>query len=525
MRPDDGQTLAGSIPTNAPQAPPSPPRARLLRARGLRAVAVALILGLAALLALQTQADPDLWGHVRYGLDALDLRAIPRTDPYSYLTVPGTWVNHEWLAEVLMALAWRGGGALGLVRLKFAVLLATLGALLAALRRQGSPLMPALLAMLLASGMLTRNFRTIRPQMFSAACFAVLLLVMVEAEKGRRRALLALPPLFAVWVNAHGGVLAGVGFLGLWVLGRVIVLRRQAWPELAAAAAALLATLANPYGAGLWRFLLSTATVPRPEIGDWTPLFRTGPALIAFYVGVLGLSLGVMLWRRARPPLGLALVYGAATLLPLAASRHLDFLALAGPVVAAPYLPQFAQARRELGELLARRPAASSAVALLATSGVWLALALLPGCPSTARGEVRWPARAVAVLRGTRSSGRMLVPFNWGQYALWHLGPRLQVSMDGRRETVYDRATYTAYAAFHYGADGWERYVALGDPDLALLPPSAPAYALLSSDPEWEEVYADGVAVILARRGSAFAVDVPRQAARGAAALGEECFP
>jgi hypothetical protein len=33
--------------------------------------------------------------------------------------------------------------------------------------------------------------------------------------------------------------------------------------------------------------------------------------------------------------------------------------------------------------------------------------------------------------------GRIVTFFDWGQYALWHLGPRLRVSMDGRRETVY----------------------------------------------------------------------------------------
>jgi hypothetical protein len=36
--------------------------------------------------------------------------------------------------------------------------------------------------------------------------------------------------------------------------------------------------------------------------------------------------------------------------------------------------------------------------------------------------------------------GRLFVPFNWGEYAIWHF-PGLRVSLDGRRETVYsDRA-------------------------------------------------------------------------------------
>ena len=38
-------------------------------------------------------------------------------------------------------------------------------------------------------------------------------------------------------------------------------------------------------------------------------------------------------------------------------------------------------------------------------------------------------------------TGRLANEFNWGQYALWHLGPELRVSIDGRRETIYTDRT------------------------------------------------------------------------------------
>ena len=52
---------------------------------------------------LRTIADPDLWGHLRFGLDMVAARAIITTDPYSYVTTEQIWINHEWLTEVLMA--------------------------------------------------------------------------------------------------------------------------------------------------------------------------------------------------------------------------------------------------------------------------------------------------------------------------------------------------------------------------------------------------------------------------------------
>ena len=75
------------------------------------------------------EADPDLWGHVTFGLDILESGQITRVDPYSYLTAGQTWINHEWLSEVLFGIAWNGGGNIGLNLLKYTVWLTTIGIL------------------------------------------------------------------------------------------------------------------------------------------------------------------------------------------------------------------------------------------------------------------------------------------------------------------------------------------------------------------------------------------------------------
>jgi len=55
---------------------------------------------------LTTTADPDLWGHVRFGLDMLSTGRLTTTDPYSYTSdIP--WLNHEWLSELIMGAAYR----------------------------------------------------------------------------------------------------------------------------------------------------------------------------------------------------------------------------------------------------------------------------------------------------------------------------------------------------------------------------------------------------------------------------------
>src|SRR4029077_20131931 len=55
------------------------------------------------------RADPDLWGHLRFGADIV-AHGIPARDPYAFTSAP-TWVNQSWLADVLMHATWAAGGA------------------------------------------------------------------------------------------------------------------------------------------------------------------------------------------------------------------------------------------------------------------------------------------------------------------------------------------------------------------------------------------------------------------------------
>src|SRR5207244_1580189 len=93
-----------------------------------------------------TITDPDLWGHLRFGLDMLRDGTIARSDPYSYVTAGQRWINHEWLTELLFALAWTAGASAGLVALKLAVAGITCGLLYRHL--VGLPLQPLRAAIL-----------------------------------------------------------------------------------------------------------------------------------------------------------------------------------------------------------------------------------------------------------------------------------------------------------------------------------------------------------------------------------------
>lgn len=486
----------------------SPPVQEARAARAWRWSLAALGLAAAAHVLARTTSDPDLWGHVRYGLDMLAARALVTTDPYSYLTASQTWINHEWLAEVLFGLAWLAGGAAGLIALKAGVAALTLALLWGHLRSLGLPGVRAVSILLLLGGPLFLPFfAMVRPQIFTFLLFALTLLVIRRAESGAYRWLWAAPPITAAWVNLHGGVLAGLGMLALWALLHLprhwAARRRIFWP----AVATLLALRVNPYGAELPAFLLQTATVPRPEIKDWQPLMLLSVPGAVHFVLVATMAAGLWHSRRERGVVTVV-VCAMAALLPFASARHMPLAAIMAVIFAGEHVADaWLRSVARLG-----RPVSGAPPLWLSALAGAAALGLLVG--TAAQGHLTRiqvldktsvPAAAVRLLADSRVAGNLVVDFNWGQYVIWHLGPGVKVSMDGRRETIYPPRIYQQYLQFALGRGDWSALLRESPADMALVGAERPPANLLRLSDEWQVAFEDGHSVLFVRRESAVA--------------------
>ena len=169
-----------------------------------------------------TRADADLWGHVLFGRDIVRAGAVHSADPYSF-TSDITWVNHEWLAEVVMWAGYGLGGPVGLVVVKVLILSLAGACLLSAWKPFALPLKwrdALLFAVALGAW---PQIATFRPQVFSIALFAGLLFILNRVYRGGRPAdVWLLPILFTPWVNLHGGWLVGAGVLVLFVASAML---------------------------------------------------------------------------------------------------------------------------------------------------------------------------------------------------------------------------------------------------------------------------------------------------------------
>ena len=263
----------------------------------------------------ETVADPDLWGHIRFGQDILRTGALIQTDTYSYRTAGQSWINHEWLSELIFAVIYDHLGPQGLIAFKVLVSLVIVGLSYVHLSCRGLGPWPSVFLLLLICLPFRMGLGTIRPQIFTYALFFLVLLLLDWAEAGRETGLWALPVVLVAWVNLHGGVLAGVGIVCVWMAVRATSILRNPKDSPRGylvefgrlgllAITCVLALLVNPFGAELVGFLLRTATVPRPEISEWSPLgLSSFPGIL--YLGLV--AIGVMGLIGSRHPLKPAL--------------------------------------------------------------------------------------------------------------------------------------------------------------------------------------------------------------------------
>ena len=231
--------------------------------------ALVSLAGIFTILGLWLIRPHDFWWHVRVGQWIIEHGRLPSTDLFSFTRAGEPWAYQSWLMEVVFYLLLRLGD-LPLVVFFHAVVITAAYGLLLRLNRQasGGDLRWAAVATLAAAMTGVANWN-VRPQTVSFLLFALTLYLIerhaarLSAEHstlGNDRKLWWLPPLFAIWANAHGGFIFGLALLGTYLLARLLAwLRRQEgfptqvlWVTVLSAAATLL----TPLGLGMVEYVL-----------------------------------------------------------------------------------------------------------------------------------------------------------------------------------------------------------------------------------------------------------------------------
>jgi hypothetical protein len=450
------------------------------------------------------EADVDLWGNVGF------VRAMPWqkdflfANTYSYTQPERHWVNHEWLAEYVYNRVFSFMGNPGLVLLKLVLGMTLLSILAATVRKNSAAGLINFFFLLLSVSTIGYGFST-RPHLFTYLFLAGLLTAL---ERGWLRRPVMIPVWAAaavVWTNAHGAFFIGIVALVLYGLASLFRGdkpcipgdRREALIALSWAAVFCAASLLNPYGARLWTFVSGSAAIMRPYLSEWAPFnpIRDFASHVDFLV-LAALSIpSILCPRRTELPQRVLLTVSLASALMM--RRNIPLFAL----VSAFAVPAELDARlsapvRRLQSAI--RPAVAIAIlALFASLNLVAASTFNKSKPLQMEvPRSKYAVDAIEYMRRSGLSGNLLVFFDWGEEAIWHLYPACRVFMDGRFESAYSTDVIEDYLAFIYCGIGWEKALANYPTDMVLSHTASMATDRMRSLRGWRLAYEDPVACL-----------------------------
>ncbi len=449
--------------------------------------------------------DPDTWWHIAVGEHILATHTWPTADSYSFTALSTHWIAYEWLGEVMMAMAARIGGLVGL-----ATLLIGLVAIITALLYYYTYLRcgnakAACLATVLVLPVAVVIF-TLRPQLLGYIFLLLTLICLELFRKGHAKALLPLPILFAVWVNAHGTFVFGLAAIGLyWASGlvnfRLGGLVAEAWTKqqrlqlLLTFLACTVALVFTPYGSQIAAYPLQMATTQPLNIAniqEWQPLtfgLGIGKYLLALLLMVFLAHVFLPLQHRLQEMV--LLLFGV-----YAACVHIRFLLifvmLFAPVVAsilARWMPRYDGTKDQYVLNL-----------VIIIFGVMLLVRFLPGNAELRKVVAKdYPVGAVAYLREHPQPTGMFNAYGYGGYLIWQLGAEHRVFIDGRADIYEYSGVFQDY--IHIANVNSDALALLTKYKIqsCLVQRADPIATLLAASPSWKRVYFDDLSAIFIR--------------------------
>jgi hypothetical protein len=463
------------------------------RAAGLTLALIAAGLFALSIVSPGVLGDGDTFMHVAAGDWILAHGAVPRADPFSHSMPGAPWTAHEWLSEVLLALAFRCGSWSGVALMTGA---AAGGAALVMGLKVSRALRGVMLAVVVLLGLgLWAPSLLARPHILALPVAALWTAGLIEAADRAKAPPLVLAGLMVLWSNMHGGFIFGLFLIGPFALEAVLEVpataRRGAIRDWGVfGLAAVLAALVNPYGVEALFFPFRLMQIKNlSQISEWSPqdFGQVGPleiALIALIAFALRRPIVVAPIRAALVVVLLAMA--------LAHARHGLLLGLIAPMVLAGPVAEATGAAPALGEARGR-----ARVALVATLAAGLALGLMRLAEPIVRVDARAaPMSALAVVPSELRLKPVLNDYGFGGYLI---GSGVRPFIDGRADM--------------YGGDmlGLYRRLVAGDPSTVentlrrygivwtLFAPDAGIVAVLDREPGWRRLYADGFAVVHVR--------------------------
>lgn len=362
----------------------------------------------------------DTFWHIKTGEWIVNHRFVPKTDLFSWTAFGLPWHAHEWLWDVLAYEGWHLAekwGVWGLVAL--GSVLFSVGTYSLTRRFNKDWAFPISLIVI----GLSHFFWCARPHTLAQGLFAVWFALFAAAEERPKLAFL-LPLISAFWANIHSSAPSAPLFALVWLGAEAVEKKKWEWrdPCFIGAAASLFAVAANPWGFGIFPYMVRASSHAGiiNYVQEWlSPDFH----LFWGKLALAAIALSLIFWHRI--PARLRTVMGIALLMSLVSRRHFPlFFYFCGSGMAA--------ALSETGrKAVSRRVFAVGGVIVLTASMLVLAMFLPPSWLERPQEERGFPVKAVEWMKDNGLTDRVFNLYTWGGYLIWN---DISPFVDGRAD-------------------------------------------------------------------------------------------
>lgn len=505
--------------------------------------ALALVLvACAAALGFNKIHDTDAWMHLSLGRMLWELKGFPSHEVFIYTAQSTPFYYTSWLFGIGAYALQVAGGAAALVMFKSLAAGAAFWVLYKSATRSVS--VPAIAALVLAASLLAAQSRLVlRPDIVLLVILpTVIYLLESYLHTGNKRYLYALPLVHLLWANVHSSIVLmpvpfGAVLVGGLVQGQLAkrgLLKDVPAPEggelkaiAIAFGASFVLSLVNPnhigqylYGAGI------LGSGYKKDIGELLAPIGLARNVLVGAVAFCAFGFAVN-WRRLS--VTHLLLVAPFCYLPFMSVRFIFLFAIVAGPITARNLSQWAQGRgydRPLNHPLASAAAAAVVVALTVMSIMQVApFGVKLNTPGIGYEASLMPVGAVRYMDRNNIQGRVLNPFDFGQYIVWTGHPQRTVFVDARGnipqqdwqmlkearakwkelDALYERYGFESmvldYPATTIFADPTGSHAAMGGGQRVFHP---------MDNPRWALVYWDDTSIVLVRRDGPYAALVKR---------------
>ena len=452
--------------------------------------------------------DLDIWWHLKVGDWIVEHLAVPHTGILSRTAANRPWAAYSWGYEVLLSRAYAWFGLVGVGMFGTLLTMAVAYAVYCMVRSlSGKFWVACILGTVTCSAFLFSLMP--RPVFLSMILFAVLLTLILKAQRVGRVALLYwLPLVFLIWANCHIQFVYGIFVVGLFTA--VHLLQQLAThfgiaPECASSrlpapklvlifAACVLATCLGPYWYHLYPvvFAYASSKFPYAFIREFRALnFRA----YSHYVELLLAAAAFFtLGRQKRVHYFNLALLTVASILAFRTMRDSWFLCITAAACIADSRGE--EAEPEPGATVPQKIGLAAILALF-----MFLIARNTGFDTRGLDDAMssvFPVKAVNFLRQNPPPGPLYNTFDWGGFLTWYM-PDYPVAIDGRTDLYGDELDFR----FFDSERGDASYLSdpyLNEAGVVILQKEKPLATLLSGDQRFQKIYEDRLAVVFVRR-------------------------